>query len=228
MAEHSPPPATPPQQLPGLKLHRRRTAACRLVDLRQGMFPLEAPRAAVGRPRRARDGSVGTSGPVARQLDRSSSERGIEGGATTAFGGGAGAASAGQPQRDGDYNDASGAIPDKGRSCPVTVRKPLPPAGSGRRRGVVRKLSGGTKALVDGEFDMTGCGAAWLARLTGGQEVGSSNLPSPTQNRSSATQSPFGLAVTSEDGLRLQAPVADKAVTRGSAESSHQRLAGVG
>jgi hypothetical protein len=26
----------------------------------------------------------------------------------------------------------------------------------------------------------TGCGAAWLARLTGGQEVGSSNLPSPT------------------------------------------------
>ena len=37
----------------------------------------------------------------------------------------------------------------------------------------------------------TGCGAAWLARLTGGQEVGSSNLPSPTarQNgpRSNAT-----------------------------------------
>jgi hypothetical protein len=29
----------------------------------------------------------------------------------------------------------------------------------------------------------TGCGAAWLARLTGGQEVGSSNLPSPTQNK---------------------------------------------
>ena len=27
----------------------------------------------------------------------------------------------------------------------------------------------------------TGCGAAWLARLSGGQEVGSSNLPSPTQ-----------------------------------------------
>ena len=26
----------------------------------------------------------------------------------------------------------------------------------------------------------TGCGAAWLARLSGGQEVGSSNLPSPT------------------------------------------------
>ena len=26
----------------------------------------------------------------------------------------------------------------------------------------------------------TGCGAVWLARLTGGQEVGSSNLPSPT------------------------------------------------
>ena len=25
-----------------------------------------------------------------------------------------------------------------------------------------------------------GCGAVWLARLTGGQEVGSSNLPSPT------------------------------------------------
>src|SRR5579862_2064611 len=31
----------------------------------------------------------------------------------------------------------------------------------------------------------TGCGAAWLARLTGGQEVGSSNLPSPTQHRRS-------------------------------------------
>ena len=29
----------------------------------------------------------------------------------------------------------------------------------------------------------TGCGAAWLARLSGGQEVGSSNLPSPTQCR---------------------------------------------
>ena len=28
--------------------------------------------------------------------------------------------------------------------------------------------------------EYTGCGAAWLARLTGGQEVGSSNLPSPT------------------------------------------------
>ena len=28
----------------------------------------------------------------------------------------------------------------------------------------------------------TGCGAAWLARLTGGQEVGSSNLPSPTES----------------------------------------------
>ena len=27
----------------------------------------------------------------------------------------------------------------------------------------------------------TGCGAAWLARLSGGQEVGSSNLPSPTK-----------------------------------------------
>lgn len=27
----------------------------------------------------------------------------------------------------------------------------------------------------------TGCGAAWLARLSGGQEVGSSNLPSPTR-----------------------------------------------
>ena len=29
-------------------------------------------------------------------------------------------------------------------------------------------------------FGDPGCGAAWLARLTGGQEVGSSNLPSPT------------------------------------------------
>ena len=28
---------------------------------------------------------------------------------------------------------------------------------------------------------LPGCGAAWLARLTGGQEVGSSNLPSPTR-----------------------------------------------
>ncbi len=27
---------------------------------------------------------------------------------------------------------------------------------------------------------LSGYGAAWLARLTGGQEVGSSNLPSPT------------------------------------------------
>ena len=30
-------------------------------------------------------------------------------------------------------------------------------------------------------WSITGCGAAWLARLTGGQEVGSSNLPSPTE-----------------------------------------------
>ena len=32
-----------------------------------------------------------------------------------------------------------------------------------------------------------GCGAVWLARLTGGQEVGSSNLPSPTRHESPAT-----------------------------------------
>lgn len=44
---------------------------------------------------------------------------------------------------------------------------------------------------------------------------------------SSATQSPFGLALTSEDGLRvLPAPVAGKAVTRGYAECSHQRVFG--
>ena len=30
----------------------------------------------------------------------------------------------------------------------------------------------------------TGCGAVWLARLSGGQEVGSSNLPSPTDQSS--------------------------------------------
>ena len=34
----------------------------------------------------------------------------------------------------------------------------------------------------------TGCGAAWLARLTGGQEVGSSNLPSPTSRPLSPAQ----------------------------------------
>ena len=30
---------------------------------------------------------------------------------------------------------------------------------------------------------ISGCGAARLARLTGGQEVGSSNLPTPTDNK---------------------------------------------
>jgi hypothetical protein len=32
-----------------------------------------------------------------------------------------------------------------------------------------------------GRIDVAGRGAAWLARLTGGQEVGSSNLPGPTE-----------------------------------------------
>ena len=32
-----------------------------------------------------------------------------------------------------------------------------------------------------GKIDVSGRGAAWLARLTGGQKVGSSNLPGPTE-----------------------------------------------
>jgi hypothetical protein len=43
-------------------------------------------------------------------------------------------------------------------------------------RGRFRDRSGPAARLMT----LTGCGAAWLARLTGGQEVGSSNLPSPT------------------------------------------------
>jgi hypothetical protein len=43
----------------------------------------------------------------------------------------------------------------------------------------------------------TGCGAAWLARLTGGQEVGSSNLPSPTQKSSDFD----GMAVRGAGGM---------------------------
>ena len=34
----------------------------------------------------------------------------------------------------------------------------------------------------------TGCGAAWLARLSGGQEAGSSNLPSPTNENGTKPQ----------------------------------------
>ena len=33
-----------------------------------------------------------------------------------------------------------------------------------------------------GKIDVSGRGAAWLARLTGGQKVGSSNLPGPTES----------------------------------------------
>ena len=31
-------------------------------------------------------------------------------------------------------------------------------------------------------FGSSGCSAAWLARLTGGQEVGGSNPPTPTEH----------------------------------------------
>ncbi len=80
---------------------------------------------------------------------------------------------------------APGAIPDTASAVQLLSGNPCPQQAPGGWRGVVRKLFGQVKALVDGESDMTGCGAAWLARLTGGQEVGSSNLPSPTQIRSS-------------------------------------------
>ena len=77
---------------------------------------------------------------------------------------------------------APGAIPDTASDVHLLSGNRCPQQAPGGRRGVVRKLFGQVKALLDGEIDMTGCGAAWLARLTGGQEVGSSNLPSPTTN----------------------------------------------
>src|SRR2546421_8999441 len=60
------------------------------------------------------------------------------------------------------------------------------PSGSGSdvgMRGIVGDtvVGGGNARGPTGRILMeTGRGAAWLARLTGGQKVGSSNLPGPT------------------------------------------------
>jgi hypothetical protein len=65
--------------------------------------------------------------------------------------------------------------------CPAVLQHHPPPVG--RWRGgpatVQRHRRRAGQPLSRG-FAVSGCGAAWLARLTGGQEVGSSNLPSPT------------------------------------------------
>src|SRR5207249_7237951 len=50
------------------------------------------------------------------------------------------------------------------------------PCGCGSGSG-----SSGAAAPGAGRIVGSGRGAAWLARLTGGQEVGSSNLPGPTR-----------------------------------------------
>jgi hypothetical protein len=43
------------------------------------------------------------------------------------------------------------------------------------------RLQASRRNLAARLIPVPGCGAAWLARLTGGQEVGSSSLPSPTE-----------------------------------------------
>ena len=61
------------------------------------------------------------------------------------------------------------------------MRSTIPP--DAHRFPLERGKIGGKDGVSEGqspETPRTGCGAAWLARLTGGQEVGSSNLPSPT------------------------------------------------
>ena len=62
----------------------------------------------------------------------------------------------------------------------------------------------------------TGCGAAWLARLTGGQEVGSSNLPSPTINVQVRWHKLFLFHLRSLQRLPVRLPI----VTRGILECS--------
>jgi hypothetical protein len=67
------------------------------------------------------------------------------------------------------------------RTVPKTLRIHQPPAGASdgpQHDSEYHRNS--TKPNNYTGIMQTGCGAAWLARLSGGQEVGSSNLPSPT------------------------------------------------
>ena len=58
-----------------------------------------------------------------------------------------------------------------GRRVHLPRLAPRPARGGDSRSGLTRYAR-----------PLTGCGAAWLARLTGGQEVASSNLASPTRS----------------------------------------------
>ena len=66
---------------------------------------------------------------------------------------------------------------------PAAARVHLPTGSSGRRTSVVSGPSEPTSGVHGTALEPTavpGCGAVWLARLTGGQEVGGSNPLSPT------------------------------------------------
>jgi hypothetical protein len=69
--------------------------------------------------------------------------------------------------------------PTLGRNATYPNRPSLGGHLRGSRGGSPEGRPSGTGVQVDFR-PATGCGAAWLARLTGGQEVGGSSPPSPT------------------------------------------------
>ena len=79
-----------------------------------------------------------------------------------------------------DYTDPSGTIENAWSSWPEVARRFLPPAGIRVGRQVCSRSVRWTTIPDNGVSCSTGCGAAWLARLTGGQEVAGSNPASPT------------------------------------------------
>ena len=89
-----------------------------------------------------------------------------------------------------------GALPDTVVAVQLLSGTPCPQQGPAGRQRRDRKRFGQVDAPNDGEIDMTGCGAAWLARLTGGQEVPGSNPGSPTQSRRPERCAPCGLSPT--------------------------------
>ena len=72
----------------------------------------------------------------------------------------------------GRRGGAARGSPRRAGAAPRARRRPRP-----RRRGEAPRRPAGLTGRLPGH---TGCGAAWLARLTGGQEVAGSNPASPT------------------------------------------------
>src|SRR5205807_8429852 len=82
--------------------------------------------------------------------------------------------------------------------CPLAPRRVRCPPGATLTRGVASPPDPRQRPVpvqpVGVKYDAltTGCGAAWLARLTGGQEVAGSNPASPTRKSRSEALSEGG------------------------------------